>query len=165
MLAHSENQSSAQGSMRYSALRQVTSTDEHNDTNLSKHGHLQPSISDNYSGLTNQFDRKLFKLGIHDGSSATSTALLDISAFPGTSIARGSPIIIAPAKNADPATEEDSLDAINELASRDSPHSDLSEGKSRHLFVAEPMDSETTANSPRAQVGTFLLCLVARVWL
>ncbi|KAL8885626.1 MAG: hypothetical protein Q9215_006550 [Flavoplaca cf. flavocitrina] len=153
MLAHSENQSSAHGSMPYSSLHQVTSTDEHNDTNLSKHGHLQPSVSDNYSGLTNRFDRKVLKLGIHDGSSAASTALLDLGAFRGTSISRGSPIIIAPAKDADAATEEDSLDAISELASRGSPHSDLCEGRSSHLFVAESMDSQMTVNSPRTQIS------------
>ncbi|KAL8876711.1 MAG: hypothetical protein Q9198_005140 [Flavoplaca austrocitrina] len=156
MLAHSENQSSAHGSMPYSSLHQVTSTDEHNDTNLSKHGHLQPSVSDNYSGLTNRFDRKVLKLGIHDGSSAASTALLDLGAFRGTSISRGSPIIIAPAKDADAATEEDYLDAISELASRGSPHSDLCEGRSSHLFVAESMDSQMTVNSPRTQVGIFV---------
>ena len=153
MLSHSENQSSAHGSIRHSSIHHVTSTDEHNDTNLPKYGHLQPSVSDNNSGLPNGFDRKVLKLGIYDGPSAASTALLDLSAFPGTSIARGSPIIIAPAKNADPATEEDSLEAISELASRGSPHSNLCEGKTIHLFVAEPMDPEMMAKSPRTQVG------------
>lgn len=165
MLSRSEDQSSAHGFMRHSSLHQVTSTDEHNDTNLSRHGHLQPSVSDNNPGLSNRFDRKVLRLDIHDGFSAASTALLDLSAFPGTSIAQGSPIIIASAKNADPATEEDSQDAISEFASRGSPHSDHGEGKSIHLFVAKPMDSELTAKSPRTQVGVFVTLLYTRIRL
>lgn len=155
MLSHSENQSAAHGPTRYSSLRQVTSTNEQPDTDLSKHGHLQSSLWDNTLQLTDQPNRKVFTLGVHDGFSTASIALFDLSAFPRNSIGSGSPITIAPASEIDLAIEEDSPSGNVEFTSRGSLVSERRDGKSKYLFVAEPMDPDMITKSPGVQVCIF----------
>ncbi|KAI4277724.1 MAG: hypothetical protein L6R38_005385 [Xanthoria sp. 2 TBL-2021] len=153
MLSHSENQSAAHGPTRYSSLRQVTSTNEQPDTDLSKHGHLQSSLWDNTLQLTDQPNRKVFTLGVHDGFSTASIALFDLSAFPRNSIGSGSPITIAPASEIDLAIEEDSPSGNVEFTSRGSLVSERRDGKSKYLFVAEPMDPDMITKSPGVQIS------------
>lgn len=137
MLSHSENPGTVYGPA-------------HPD--VSRHGHLQSSRP-----LPQQTKRKVFTLGVHDGPAPASIALLDLCAFPGNTVASGSPIIIAPASVTDPAVEEDILDGNNSEANpRGSLISGSGDGKNKHLFVAEPMGPDLITKIPDVQVCMFI---------
>ncbi|KAL8847154.1 MAG: hypothetical protein Q9221_007784 [Calogaya cf. arnoldii] len=153
MLSHSENQSTAHGPTRYSSLRHVTSTNEQPDSDVSGYGDSQTPASDQPPQLSDQISRKFFTLGVHDGPSTPSTALLDLRAFAGKGIGGGIPIIIAPASEAGLAVEEESMNAINEVTPQGSLGSELRNGKSKHLFVAEPMDPDMISKNPGVQIS------------
>ena len=157
MLSHSENQSTAHGPTRYSSLRHVTSTNEQPDSDVSGYGDSQTPASDQPPQLSDQISRKFFTLGVHDGPSTPSTALLDLRAFAGKGIGGGIPIIIAPASEAGLAVEEESMNAINEVTPQGSLGSEPRNGKSKHLFVAEPMDPDMINKNPGVQVCIFIV--------
>ncbi len=120
---------------------------------VSRHGHPQSSLL-----LPEQTKRKVFTLGVHDGTAPASIALLDLCAFPGNAVASGSPIIIAPASVTDLAVEEDFLDGgnNNEANPRGSLVSGSRDGKNKHLFVAEPMGPDLMTKVPDVQVCMFI---------
>ncbi|KAL8995028.1 MAG: hypothetical protein Q9169_005154 [Polycauliona sp. 2 TL-2023] len=149
MLSLSDAQSTAHGPTRYSSLRQVISTNEQSDTDVSNHRDHEPPAVDDTSHLTH---RKVFTLGVHDGSATASIALLDLSAFPQDDIAKGCPIVIAPASEADLAVEESSFEGSNDVTPRGSLVSSLRDGKRKHLFIVDPMDPDSISKNPGVQM-------------
>ena len=159
MLSNPEIQSIAHihGPTRNSSLRQVTSTYEHPDTAVSKSTELQQSAPLKLQQQSHQtLFRKALTLGVHDGSPTGSIALLDLNAFSGTNISSGTPITIEAASEAAFAAEDGILDGDEELTSRGPAVPNLRNGRSKHLFLAEPMDPDMITKSSDIQVCTSL---------
>ncbi|KAL8733581.1 MAG: hypothetical protein Q9166_001989 [cf. Caloplaca sp. 2 TL-2023] len=161
MLTNSESKSIARvhGSTRNSSLRQVISRDEHDETETAQHTDKKSGSSSSSVAprLNDQrLVRKLLTLRVHDGSLTGSVALLDLDVFPKGTISRGALITISPASEADLlADREPSNETANvELEGTRVPlFGDGAIGTIKHLFVVEPMDTDTTtARTPSVQV-------------
>ncbi|KAL8912496.1 MAG: hypothetical protein Q9171_002509 [Xanthocarpia ochracea] len=156
MLPNSEIQSIAHlhGPTRNSSLRQVTSTYEHPDTAVSKSTELRQSASLKPQQQPHQtLFRNVLTLGVHDGSPTGSIALLDLIAFSGTNLSSGSPITIEVASEAAFAAEDGILDGDEELTSRRLAVPNSLNCRSKHLFLAEPMDPDMITKTSDMQIS------------
>ncbi|KAL8735484.1 MAG: hypothetical protein Q9181_002791 [Wetmoreana brouardii] len=152
MLAHADSQSTAHvhKPARNTSLRQVISTDEHQKAEAAHTARLRPSSDSAADGSDDTIRRpKVVTLGIHDSSSTSSCALLDVNVFPQGIVGRGSPISITPAHDNDPVVDgqpyhdKSSFNHIKGSAM----------SNTTYLFVAKPMASDMATKSPGVQIS------------
>ncbi|KAL8706275.1 MAG: hypothetical protein Q9201_000651 [Fulgogasparrea decipioides] len=135
---------------RNTSLRQVISTDEHQEAEAANTARHLPSSGSAVDGSDDLIHLpKVVTLGFHDSSSTSSCALLDVNVFPQGIIGRGSLIAINPIVDNDPVVDgqpygdKSSFTHIKSFAT----------SNTTCLFVAKSMALDMTTKSPGVQIS------------
>lgn len=139
--------------VRNSTLRQVASTYDDPKAEIANSASLlqqppsaPPSLVDETIG------EKIVTLGIHDGSTTNSNALLHPSLFPEAAIGRGRLVKISPVTDDDPVNDRP-YDRASKASKKNIVGDEHANGtKGGRLFIAEPMASDVAAKPSGAKV-------------
>ena len=156
MLAHAESHGGlrAHQPLRNSTLRHVTATDEDPDTEISPNPSLQHPATRAFRHLSEKPIQRIVTLGIHDRSSAGSTALIDPTVFPEDALKEGVLITISPAPDSDTPINDQFYhgESGNKRGNASTPKPTVNDRQ--HLFLAEAMLPDPSGKSPEIQAGT-----------
>ncbi|KAL8951907.1 MAG: hypothetical protein Q9222_002152 [Ikaeria aurantiellina] len=97
--------------------------------------------------------KRIFSLGIHDGTSTNSSALLHENIFTDGCILPGNLIAVEVMHDDNDLAKQQSHDDTRKVYMKGSPEKTWSGGTRKHLFIAEPMNPDTMAKNPAVQIS------------
>ncbi|KAI4123374.1 MAG: hypothetical protein LQ338_005290 [Usnochroma carphineum] len=159
MLAHSEssNVGRPHEPVRNSTLRQVASTTEDPKVDATHLANLQHPVYEASQPEYQTIHGKVVTIGIHDGSSSSSNALLDPSLLPQSAVDSKVLLGISPTTHDDDdddlATNGQAYDLPSRVNRGKNMNHEHIDGTKRYLLIAEPMGSDSAGKSSDIQLS------------